>query len=82
MQDFIEIHPKDFDGKIFNMIMNEHMLITSGDEIRFNTMTASLGMFGVESWRYAASCYVRQATYTFEFLEKNDLHSLLFNNWH
>ncbi|MBI4976605.1 MAG: flavin reductase [Spirochaetes bacterium] len=78
MHNLVQITPEDFSGKIFHMIAHEHMLITSGDETGFNTMTASLGMFGMESWKYAATCYVRRATHTFSFLEKNDLFTLSF----
>ena len=42
-----EINPKELSFNPFSMIGDEWMLVTAGDEKKFNTMTASWGGVGV-----------------------------------
>ena len=62
----------------FKLIGEDWMLITSGDEKNFNTMTASWGGLGVLWNKNVAFSFVRPQRYTFEFMEKSDTFSLCF----
>lgn len=62
----------------FNLIGNDWMLITSGNEENFNTMTASWGGLGVLWNKKVAFSFVRPQRYTFEFMEENELFTLSF----
>lgn len=76
--DFREINIADLSFKPFELISKDWMLITSGDEQRFNTMTASWGGLGVLWHKNVATVYIRPQRYTYEFVEKNDLLTLSF----
>lgn len=71
----------NFNNKnIFEMIGKDWMLITAGDEQKFNTMTASWGGLGVLWNKNVSFCFVRPQRYTFEFLEQNSYYNLSFYN--
>ena len=76
--DFREINIADLSFKPFELISKDWMLITSGDEQGFNTMTASWGGLGVLWHKNVATVYIRPQRYTYEFVEKNDLLTLSF----
>lgn len=78
MQQFHPIAPTDITGNVFDLIGNRWMLVTSGDESGFNTMTASWGGMGVIWSRPAAFCFIRPQRYTYTFLKKNSLYTLSF----
>lgn len=73
-----EIDIKDFSVKPFSLIGDEWMLITSGDEKSYNTMTASWGGVGVLWNKNVAFSFIRPQRYTFEFVEKNEYYTLSF----
>ncbi len=62
----------------FDKIGKEWMLITSGDETKANTMTASWGGLGVLWGKNVVYIVVRETRYTKEFIDKNDTFSLTF----
>lgn len=62
----------------FKLIGSDWMLVTAGDEKRFNTMTASWGGLGVLWNKKVSFCFIRPQRFTFEFMEKNDYYSLSF----
>ncbi|MDR1055880.1 MAG: flavin reductase family protein [Prevotellaceae bacterium] len=60
------------------LIGKDWMLITSGNEGKFNTMTASWGTLG-ELWnKPVVVVFIRPQRYTFEFMEANDYFTLCF----
>lgn len=75
---FKEIEIKDLNMNPFTLIGNEWMLITAGNENKFNTMTASWGSLGVFWGKNSATIYVRQSRYTKEFIDSNDTFTLSF----
>ncbi|OOM69588.1 flavin reductase [Clostridium sp. BL-8] len=75
---FKEIEIKDLNMNPFTLISNEWLLITAGNESKFNTMTASWGSLGVFWGKNSATIYVRQSRYTKEFIDLNDTFSLSF----
>lgn len=71
------IAPDQIPENTFKLIGQEWMIISAGDQKKFNGMTASWGGFGV--WRFpVAFILVHNTRYTYEFLEKEDYFTLSF----
>lgn len=77
---FREIEIRDLNMNPFTLIGNEWLLITAGNETKFNTMTASWGSLGVFWGKNSATIYIRQSRYTKEFVDLNDTFTLSFFN--
>jgi flavin reductase (DIM6/NTAB) family NADH-FMN oxidoreductase RutF len=73
-----KILPTEIPGNAIDMIANEWMLITAGDEETYNTMTASWGTLGQLWGKNVSTCYIRPERFTYEFIEKNDCYTLCF----
>lgn len=72
------INATQLDKNIVDMIANEWMLITAGDENGYNMMTASWGGMG-EMWgKDVAVCVVRPQRHTLKFLDSADRFTLSF----
>ena len=69
---FKEIKAEDLQFNPFTRIGSDWMLITAGDEKKFNTMTASWGGAGVFWGKNVVTCYIRPQRYTKEFVDAND----------
>ncbi len=73
-----EISAKQIEGNLIDLIANEWMLVSAGDESGFNMMTASWGGMG-EMWnKDVAVCVIRPQRYTYEFMEKTEKFTLSF----
>ena len=70
--------PEEIQGNVFSMIGSDWMLVTAGDNERYNTMTASWGGMGVLWGKPAAFVFIRPQRYTYTFLEKTDRFTLSF----
>jgi Conserved protein/domain typically associated with flavoprotein oxygenases, DIM6/NTAB family len=75
---FKEVSVSDLSFNPFTKIGKEWMLITSGDENKWNTMTASWGFVGVMWNKNVIETVIRPTRYTIEFVEKNDLFTVSF----
>lgn len=73
-----EIKATEIRENAVKLIGKDWMLITSGDEKGYNTMTASWGGLGQLWNKDVCFIFVRPQRYTYEFLEKNDLFTLSF----
>jgi len=72
------IKPTEIDKNIIDMISNEWMLITAGNEKGYNMMTASWGGMG-EMWgKDVALCVVRPQRHTLKFLDSTERFTLSF----
>ena len=72
------IKATEIDKNIIDMIANEWMLITAGDENGYNMMTASWGGMG-EMWgKDVAVCVVRPQRHTLKFLDNAERFTLSF----
>ena len=78
MQGYFEINPEELEGSVFTRIGSNWMLVTAENAGRVNTMTASLGGFGVIWGKKAAYIFIRPQRYTKEFLDASDTFSLSF----
>ena len=72
MAKFIELDPSEITGNVFDRIGKEWMLVTAGDQIKYNTMTASWGGIGVMWGKNVAVTVIRPQRYTKEFVESHD----------
>ena len=75
---FKEIAIEDLQLDPFQKISRQWMLITAGDELESNTMTASWGGLGIMWGKNVATAYIRPQRYTKEFVDNNDLFTLSF----
>lgn len=62
----------------FEMIDKDWMLVTAGNMLMHNTMTASWGGFGVFWKKPCSMIFVRPSRYTMGFIEQQDYYSLCF----
>ncbi len=75
---FKEIKAEDLVFNPFKKIGKEWMLITAGNNEKFNTMTASWGGFGIMWGKNVATTYLRPQRYTKEFVDANDVFTISF----
>ena len=78
MEDFKPLAPQDIQDNPFQLIGKEWMLVTAGNQEKFNTMTASWGGVGVLWNKNVCFIFIRPSRYTFEILEGSDNVSLSF----
>ena len=78
MNGFKEIDPRDLGENFIEAIGGEWMLITAGDHVSHNTMTASWGGVGVMWGHPVATVVIRPQRYTFRFTERCDTLTLSF----
>lgn len=78
MLDFKAIDIKSLEFNPFELIGDKWMLITAGNEDKFNTMTASWGGLGVLFNEPVVFSFIRPQRYTFEFVENNEYFSISF----
>ena len=69
-EDLREIKPEAIKDNPFRVIGQDWMLITVGDKVKFNMMTASWGGWGVLWHRPICFCVMRPGRYTYKFMEK------------
>lgn len=78
MKGFKEINIREIKKSVQEMISDDWMLITAGDEKGWNTMTASWGALG-EIWgKDAAFAFIRPQRYTLGFVENSGKFTLSF----
>ncbi len=75
---FIKVLPKAIKDNAIEIIGYDWMLITAGDKLSFNTMTAAWGSLGFLWQKPVAVIYIRPQRYTYEFTEKYDHFTLSF----
>lgn len=73
-----KIDPFSLKDNVIDLIGNQWMLITAGDETRYNMMTASWGTIGFLWGKPVACIVVRPQRYTLEFIEKESCFTLSF----
>lgn len=73
-----EIKPTELTDNIIKLISQDWMLISAGDNQKFNTMTASWGGVGYLWNKPVVYVFVRPERYTYEFIETNNNFSLSF----
>jgi flavin reductase (DIM6/NTAB) family NADH-FMN oxidoreductase RutF len=78
MHDFKEIDAAQISDNFIKAIGSDWMLITAGDHVEQNTMTASWGGFGYMWARPVCLCVIRPQRYTHEFVDEADRLTLSF----
>lgn len=75
---FKEINVTEINESFIKNIGDEWMLITAGNNEKYNMMTASWGFAGVMWGEPMAIAAIRPQRYTMEFIEKEDYFTLSF----
>lgn len=75
---FKEISLSELQFNPFTKIGSQWMLITAGNEEKYNTMTASWGGMGVLWGKNVVTTYLRPQRYTKEFVDANDTFTISF----
>jgi len=75
---FKEIGIETLQCNPFTMIGEEWMLISAGNQKKFNTMTASWGSLGQMWGQHSVTVYIRPQRYTREFVDAAKLFTLSF----
>lgn len=78
MNNFRKTDPRELGDNPFRLIGDDWMLVTSGTQESYNTMTASWGGVGILWNKPVATVYIRPQRYTYAFIEKNELLTLSF----
>ena len=78
MDGFKEVDAAQIDDNFIKAIGSEWMLITAGDHVSCNTMTASWGGVGFMWNRPVAVAVIRPQRHTFEFTEREPMLTLSF----
>lgn len=78
MSTFKEIAINELSINPFTLIGKEWMLITAGDEHKYNTMTASWGGVGFLWHKPVSYIFIRPQRYTKEFVDAKTHYSLCF----
>lgn len=76
--DYVRIAPTDLTDNMIEVIGQQWMLVTAGNERSFNTMTAGWGATGFIWGKPAAFIMVRDSRYTYEFIERDQAYTLSF----
>lgn len=77
---FKEVKIEELNFNPFSKIGKEWMLITAGDENKYNTMTASWGGVGVFWGKNVVTAYIRPQRYTKEFVDDKTTFTIAFFN--
>lgn len=75
---FHEISIEELNFNPFEKISRQWMLITAGDELGANTMTASWGGVGIMWGKPVVTAYIRPQRYTKEYVDTNDEFTISF----
>jgi len=75
---FKETDYKELPANMIDMMGKTWALISGGDDVKFNMMTASWGGFGFLWNKPVATIYIRPQRYTLEFIEKRGQFTLSF----
>lgn len=72
------IEASDLPDNVFELIGQQWMLVTAGNNESYNTMTASWGGLTYIWERSASIMYIRDTRYTYQFLQKEESFTLSF----
>ncbi len=72
------LSPFELEGNIMRSLGTDWMLVTAGNEEKYNTMTASWGGMGILWNKSVVFAFIRPQRYTYEFMENNEYFSLSF----
>lgn len=75
---YTQIDPKAIGDNLIKLIADDWMLVTAGNEHKYNTMTANWGGAGYLWNKQVVFVFIRPERYTYEFTEKFDSFTLSF----
>ena len=78
LQGYKQLSPDKIPGNIIKMLNEDWMIITAGNDEKFNMMTAGWGGIGVLYSKPVAICFINPLNYTYQFMETNDTYTFTF----
>lgn len=78
LQGYKQIAPDRIPGNIIKMLSEDWMLVTAGNDQKFNMMTASWGGLGHLYNKPVAFCFINPARFTHQLLDNGDTYTLTF----
>ena len=78
LQGYKQLSPDKIPGNIIKMLSEDWMLITAGNEEKFNMMTAGMGGLGVYNGKPIAICFIKPTRYTYQLMETSDTYTFTF----
>lgn len=75
-----EIKVENLDENIFSLMAKEWMLVTTGNSLQFNPMTASWGGLGHLWNKVVVFLFIRPNRFTYQLMEQNAICSVSFLN--
>lgn len=78
LQGYKQIAPDKIPGNIIKMLSEDWMLVTAGNDQKFNMMTASWGGLGHLYNKPVAFCFINPSRYTHQLLDNGDTYTLTF----
>ncbi len=75
---YVAIPATEIQGNSIDLIGNQWMLVTAGNEASNNTMTAAWGALGMAWGHPSAFIMIRESRYTYEFLQREQAYTLSF----
>ncbi|HLO91774.1 MAG TPA: flavin reductase [Lentimicrobium sp.] len=78
MHNFKEIKPTELKENAIKLIGNDWMLISAGDDIKYNAMTASWGGMGMLWNKPVMFIFIRPHRFTYQFVEQEEYFTCSF----
>ena len=75
---FTELPPDKLHDNVFKLFSEDFTVITAGDSIHYNSMTAGWGGIGILNRVPATYCVLRANRYTLELIRQNNTYTLSF----
>lgn len=78
LQGYKQIAPDKIPGNIIKILSEDWMLVTAGNDQKFNMMTASWGGLGYLYNKPVAFCFINPARHTYQLLDNGSTYTLSF----
>jgi flavin reductase (DIM6/NTAB) family NADH-FMN oxidoreductase RutF len=75
---FTELPPNKLQDNVFKLFSEDYTVITAGDPLHYNSMTAGWGGLGILNHVPATYCVLRANRYTLELIRQNNTYTLSF----
>lgn len=70
--------PTEINDNVFDLIDKQWLLITAGNMVKHNTMTASWAGLGILWRKNVVFCFIRPQRHTYKFMEENNFFTISF----
>ncbi|MDR1719338.1 MAG: flavin reductase [Dysgonamonadaceae bacterium] len=77
---FQPIEVTQLTDNVFKLVGQDYTVITAGDSVSYNSMTASWGGWGILFSKPATWCFLRASRYTLELMKKEQTYTMSYFN--